>query len=88
MFTTAGHIWLSGCHILPDVLKWQVLRGGSLINYDKSAAVLSGPEPCAMVPRVYLPYTLFHIDGITNMGKVGVKQMWPELKRFDICAGL
>ena len=43
VFTTAGHIWLSSCD-LSAVLKWQVLRVGSLINYDKSAVILSETE--------------------------------------------
>ena len=44
MFTTAGHIWLSGYDIPSAVLKGQILRGGSLINYVKSAVVLSMSE--------------------------------------------
>ena len=39
VFTTAGHIWLISCEHSSDILKWQVLIVGSLIDYDKSAVI-------------------------------------------------
>ena len=44
VFTTAGHMWFSSRENSSAVLKWQVWRVGSLINYDKSAAVLIETE--------------------------------------------
>ena len=44
VFTTAGHIWLSICENSYAVLKWQVLKVGSLINHDKSAVAISVTE--------------------------------------------
>ena len=41
VFTSAGYIWLSSWEIPSAVLKWQVLRVCSLINYDRSTVVLS-----------------------------------------------
>ena len=44
VFTSAGHIWLGSCENSSAVLKWQVLRVGSVINHNKSAVVLSETE--------------------------------------------
>ena len=41
---TTGHIWSIAMERCLLCLKWQVLREGSLINYDKSAVVLSFSE--------------------------------------------
>ena len=44
VFTTACHIWFSSHESSSAASKWQVLRVGSFINYDKSSAEQSGTE--------------------------------------------